>query len=175
MQHRTRIAHVMFLIGLSLLLLGLEGCGNDNDSGNGDADNEAPETAPVTDEAAPAIDPADRAQVQTQYESLTTAQQTLADIWRGVWDGEEVPCDTALPPLLNPESITQFTDPPLSEIAVLLRRAAIELDRAMTLWTVECESPRNLPPVDIAREGRDKTLFAGDALREAQTLLDTLP
>jgi hypothetical protein len=40
---------------------------------------------------------------------------------------------------------------------------------------VECESQRQQPPQEIIREGRDTSLSAGDALREAQALLDALP
>lgn len=173
MLHRSQIAHALwFWLVLSLLLAGLTGC---RDGANDNDEPKPPDISPATNEVAPTLDPTQRAQVQTQYESLVSTQQALANIWRGVWEGEEVQCDTAIPSLLNPESIVQFVDPSLGDITALLRRAAIDLDRALTLWTVECESPRPLPPVDIVREGRDKSLSAGDALREAQQLMDALP
>lgn len=168
MRHGKRNLYLVCLLGLILLVLA--SCGGDDDS-----ENKAPNTTPVTDDAMPTIDPADRAQLQAQYESLSTAQQSLAELWRNVDTGPGVPCSTELPPLLNPEAITQFDDPPLSEISALLRSAAIDLDRALTLWTVECDTTRSNPPAEIIQEGRNTALSAGDALREAQVLIDILP
>jgi hypothetical protein len=170
MQHSKQHLYLVGIMGLVLLLV-LAGCGSNDE----DDDNKAPDMAPVTEDTAPTVDPADRAQIQAQFENLSTAQQTLAELWRNVDTGPGVPCSTELPLLLSPEAITQAADPPLSEITALLRSAAIDLDRAMTLWSVECETQRTQPPDEIVREGRNVALSAGDALREAGTLLDALP
>ncbi|MGQ9848955.1 MAG: hypothetical protein ACUVSU_02785 [Aggregatilineaceae bacterium] len=112
--------------------------------------------------------------LQHDYEALTAAHQVLSTIWEGLARGESARCGTP-PTVPDPAGISAAGDSPYSELAAALRQAAIELTRSRELWQAECAAPRRQPPSAVINRGLLATRAAGDALRQASTLLPTAP
>ena len=73
------------------------------------------------------------------------------------------------PPVSDPAGISDR-----GELAVLLRRTAVDLTRARQLWQAECATARQVPPSSVISEGLLAVRGAGDALREAALLLTAI-
>ncbi|MBN2303009.1 MAG: hypothetical protein JXQ72_00940 [Anaerolineae bacterium] len=155
------------IIGLLVVVLAaLTGCGNDSDSDtNSEPDQPASPTAATL---SPVL-----IHLQQDYEALRSAQQTITDIWDGLATGQQVQCGE-YPAVLNPRDISDEGDSSFTELADHLRRAAVETERAVNLWQAECLNPRANPSSDVIDQGRLASRAAGDALRAAETLLDSI-
>jgi hypothetical protein len=101
-----------------------------------------------------------------QYETLRQAQDQLETIWSDLKGGQTVQCSADLPRLIAPDAISGQ-----DEASLALRRAAAEIDTAISLWVAECRNPRPQPPPEIIDRGLRAALAAGDALREAEQAL----
>jgi hypothetical protein len=140
-------------ITLILLVFILAACGGDS----GDKSNNQKNETPATGEPAPGtLSPVILA-LQQDYESLHESQQAIGKIWEDLAANQDVQCGSYPPP------------------ADLLRRAAIDIDHAIAVWKAECANPRRTPPPDVIDEGRLAARSAGDALRQAETLLADMP
>jgi len=150
---------------LILFVMVLAACGGSDDAQNENRDSEATPT-PTPAAASPV-----RAALQQDYEALRASQQAISDIWEALAANREVQCGS-YPDTLNPEGIFAEGDAAYAPLAESLRRAAIDLDHAVSMWRAECANPRRFPPPDVIDEGRRAARSAGDALREAETLLE---
>jgi hypothetical protein len=153
-------------MALFLLVVVLAACG----SGSHDKSNGKKDEIPPTDELAPGTLSPVRLALQQDYESLHESQQAIGKIWEDLAANQEVPCGS-YPDVLSPDAISAEDDPAYQPLADLLRRAAIDIDHAIAVWKAECANPRQMPPPDVINEGRLAARSAGDALREAETLL----
>jgi hypothetical protein len=72
---------------------------------------------------------------------------------------------------VTPESITAGDTGTYEELAERLRRAAIKIESAVTLWKAECANPRAMPDPAAINEGRLAVRAAEDSLRSAAELL----
>ncbi len=159
MQRHSRL--FMMITGLLLSLI-LMACG-----GSESDDSPAAPTSTPPDTPVPVITTTPNyPHLQRQYEALSAAHEAIAAIWEGLAGGQQVQCG-ALVEVPAPESITISGDAALVEIGEYLRSAAIDLDRAASLWHAECSTPREIIPPDTINEGRLATRAAGDALRSA--------
>jgi hypothetical protein len=147
-----------------LLALALVACGDDRDKDN---HNEKPEntSSPSSATLSPAL-----VDLQQDYESLRESYQAISEIWDKLATNQTMQCGND-PAVLSPEAISAGDDPTYQPLADLLRRAAIDLDHSLTVWKAECINPRQNPSPDVINEGRLAAGSAGDALREAETLL----
>jgi len=108
--------------------------------------------------------------LQRSYESLRESHQAITEVWESLATGKQVRCGE-YPEALSPESLTAEGETALEPLAALLRRAAIEIDQAASLWKAECLKPRANPSLDVINRGRLAARAAGDALTEAEGLL----
>jgi hypothetical protein len=108
--------------------------------------------------------------LQRHYEALSAAHDSLAPIWEGLARGDEVRCG-AYPFVPDPAGIGATPATDYTNLAALLRRAAIALTRAGQLWQAECAAARRIPPPTVIHEGLLAVRGAGDALRQAEALL----
>ncbi|MEP0763493.1 MAG: hypothetical protein HRF48_12235 [Chloroflexota bacterium] len=108
--------------------------------------------------------------LQRDYEALSAAHGSLSRIWEGLARGEQVRC-AELPFVPDPAGISDEGDTDYTNLAALLRRAAIDLTRSRQLWQAECATARQVPPSSVISEGLLAVRGAGDALREAGPLL----
>jgi hypothetical protein len=151
-------------ITLILLMLVLAACGSDDDKpSTPQPDDNGNGSAPAT--LAPVV-----VDLQQDYESLRVAQQAIGDVWEKLAADQEVQCGS-YPDVLSPDAISAGDDSAYQPLADALRRAAMDIDHAVSIWKAECANPRRFPPPDVINEGRLAARSAGDALREAETLL----
>jgi hypothetical protein len=153
-------------VTLILLVFILAACG-------GDSNNKKDETPPTGESAPGTLSPVILA-LQQDYESLHESQQAIGKIWEDLAANQDVQCGS-YPDVLSPEAISAEGDAAYQPLADLLRRAAINIDHAIAVWKAECANPRRTPPPDVIDEGRLAARSAGDALREAETLLADMP
>lgn len=146
-----------------LLIVALVACGGDDSNPKKDNPTATSEPAPAT--LSPVI-----IDLQQDYESLRDSQQAIGEIWEKLASNQEVPCGD-YPAVLSPDAISTGGDPAYQPLADLLRRAAIDIDHAVTVWRAECANPRRFPSPDVIDEGRLAARAAEDTLREAETLL----
>lgn len=159
--------------GCLLLLAGfigsmLFGCGLASE-GNG-ARQPSPTQTPSETATVPPTESPVRLRLQSQYERLTESQRAILSVWENLAVGGEVRCGE-VPDVPAPASISANGDAAYETLAALLRRAAIETEQSVHLWQTECTNPRPVPPPGVIREGRLAASAAGDALAEAQGLL----
>lgn len=155
---------------LFMLVVLLVACGGEKDETPEATSTPAPvqptaTLAPIETEAA-TLDPQLRPTLEAQYESLRQSQQQIETIWRDLQAGQAVPCSTEITTPISPQALN--SDDPVSQT---LFRAAVSIDQAITSWQAECQNPRQQPPPDVIDRGVLTALAAGDALREAATLL----
>ncbi len=153
-------------IALILLVLTLAACG-------GKGSDEKPTKTPSPNDLAPATQSPVMADLQRDYEALSGAQQAVSEIWDKLAANQEVQCGN-YPDVLSPEAISAADDPAYQPLADLLRSAAVDIAHALAVWKAECSNPRRMPPPDVIDEGRLAARAAGDALKEAETLLAEL-
>ncbi|HEX3053291.1 MAG TPA: hypothetical protein VHP83_21715 [Aggregatilineaceae bacterium] len=108
--------------------------------------------------------------LQRNYEGLHDGLDAISEIWESLATGEEVQCGQ-YPASPSPESISAEGDPTYEALAERLRSAAIDLDTAINLWEAECKKTRAIPSLDVINQGLLAVGSAGDALREAENLL----
>jgi hypothetical protein len=154
------------LIIVGALALLLAACGGDSNS----SDKHTPVPTATTP---PTLSPA-LANLRRDYQALSAAQQAIGTVWENLATGQQAQCGT-YPDVLSPDSISAEGDSTYEPLAQLLRRAAIATDQAVTLWRAECDKERQNPPPDVIDQGRLAARAAGDALREAGTLLAAIP
>jgi hypothetical protein len=148
---------------LILCVLALTACSS------GDSDGQKNTPQPTGEPGSVTLSPV-VLDLQQDYESLRVSQQTISDIWDKLAANQEVQCGS-YPDVLSPDAISAQGDPAYQPLADLLRGAAIDIDHAITVWKAECANPRRVPPPDVIDEGRLAARSAGDALKEAKTLL----
>jgi|GEM_PF-2536412 hypothetical protein len=158
------------VLTLGLLAISLAACGEES--------NPAPGVTPWLQPTRPAPAFATQSPVlldlQHDYEALVTAHQGLSTIWEELAHGAAVRCGT-LPQVPDPAGVKASDDPTYRALAETLRQAAIELTRSRDLWQAECSTPRPQPPPQVIQEGLLAVRAAGDALRQAESLLSALP
>ena len=125
-----------------------------------------------------------RAQTDTSRSTLAArlaeAQQSQAAalaLWDRVIFGEMVACQEAIPaplPLALPSDQVR-RHPQAEEIERLLNQASQAIRNSSDLWNLECAQEREFVPLDVARQGRQSALAAGDPLAQASILLEQWP
>lgn len=108
--------------------------------------------------------------LQRDFESLQAAHRAITQIWEDLAAGEQVACGD-YPAVVPPESISAGEADIYEELAERLRRAAIDIEGAVTLWKAECANPRAIPDPAAINEGRLAVRAAEDSLRSAAELL----
>lgn len=114
----------------------------------------------------------DMAELRRDYEALRTAHTAIAAVWENLAQGQTARCEE-YPDVLNPESISG--DPAADELVQLLRRAAIGTQEAVDLWKAECTNSTETVPPQVIGEALLTVRGAGDALNEAEVLLNRSP
>ena len=150
-------------ITLIFFVLVLAACGGSDSEDNKNKTPSPEDLAPAT--LSPVI-----VDLQQDYEALRGSQQAISDVWDKLAANQEVQCGN-YPDVLSPEAISAADDPAYQPLADLLRSAASDIDHAIAVWKAECANPRVMPPPDVINEGRLAARAAGDALKEAETLL----
>jgi hypothetical protein len=107
--------------------------------------------------------------LQRDFEALQASHQAIMQVWESLAAGEQVTCGD-YPAVLPPDGISA-ADPDYEELAARLRRAAIDIEQAVTLWRAECANPRSIPAPVAINEGRLAARTAEDSLRSAANLL----
>ncbi len=114
----------------------------------------------------PTLDSETRQSYEEGFENLRQLHTAMDAVWGALSRGETAQCGTVYTPL-SPE---EFNDE--HPIAQELYTAAVELTEAVRLWEGECQNPRAEIPSDVRDRGLRMVLTAGDALREAEKLLN---
>ncbi|MEW6580458.1 MAG: hypothetical protein AB1435_14870 [Chloroflexota bacterium] len=159
----------LWLCGCALTLA-VAACGGDNDAPAHPPASTPPGAETLTYTAPFATLSPVLVGLQRDYEALSAAHDSLARIWEGLARGEQVRCgEYSLVP--DPAGISDEGGTDYTNLAALLRRAAIDLTRSRQLWQAECATARQTPPPGVISEGLLAVRGAGDALREAGPLL----
>ncbi|MCI0709687.1 MAG: hypothetical protein L0154_05935 [Chloroflexi bacterium] len=150
-------------------VLVISACGDDDSDGDGATATRNVTAVPTVSlaPATPTIPPDIRPTLETGFDELQTAQETIAGIWSSLQSGEEVSCADELPEFGLPQAY-QGDD----AVSVLLFSAAAHLDTAYRLWEAECQNPRSQPPAEIIDQGLREALSAGDDLKDAEAILE---
>lgn len=157
-------------IVLVLLLAGLAACGDDSDKTESqDSETEQPETQPAGSAPDGTLSPV-LVSLQGKYESLRAAHDIISDIWETLADGGAAQCGN-YPTVPDPAGISAGDEAGYTDLADLLRRAAIATQEAIDQWQAECTKPRANPSPDVIGDGLLAARAAGDALAQAEILL----
>jgi len=152
---------------LSLVILVLAACGGDAASPP-EATLDVTDTPPTPVTLSPVL-----VALQRDYERISESQTAILTVWEDLATGTQVQCGT-YPEIVSLEGISAEGDATYAGLADLLRGAALDTAHAIELWQAECLNPRAVIPPDVIDEGRLAARSAGDALREAQTLLEAI-
>lgn len=153
---------------LLLVMLMVSAC-----SGDDSDDDEATATRAITAiptvslaPSTPTLAPEIRPTLETGFDELQAAQETIIGIWSSLQSGEEVSCADELPAFGQPQAY-QGDD----AVSTLLFSAAAHLDKSYRIWESECQNPRPQPPAEVIDEGLREALAAGDDLADAEAIL----
>lgn len=152
---------------LGFMMLVLAACGGDTSSPP-ESTPDVTETPPTSATLSPVL-----VALQRDYERISESQAAILTVWEDLAADSQVQCGT-YPEMVSPEGISAEGDAAYTELANLLRSAALDTAHAIELWQAECLNPRAVIPPDVIDEGRLAARSAGDALHEAQTLLEAI-
>jgi hypothetical protein len=156
------------LVCFSLMLVGCQSSEDDSSEDNEDSSPSSTESPNGNfNNAQPTVDTVLQAELANYYTQISASQAGIAEVWTKLQGGEAVACSTPIYPLISFELITGQ-----DELSLTLRRAAEATNEAIRLWEIECQKPRPEPSPDVINQGVLAALGAGDALREAELLLN---
>ncbi|MBN1680349.1 MAG: hypothetical protein JW966_08645 [Anaerolineae bacterium] len=114
-----------------------------------------------------------QADLSARLTDTRSAQAAALALWDRVIVGEDVSCQETLPvpgPVNLPARDLRAY-PQAETIQGQLNAAIQAVHNSADLWTIECNDPRELVPLEMAREGRATALTAAAPISEAESLL----
>lgn len=104
---------------------------------------------------------------------IQASQAAALNLWDRLIFGEVVSCQEAIP---QPQPVTLTTAelnayPNAVQVRDALNGASQAVRNSSDLWNIECNEPRDIVPLSMARDGRATALLATESLNEAAALL----